>query len=111
MKIPLRDGSQFDITPFLDGYKAKYPNIHDLGAELAKMHLWLARNPARWPMKPFRFVDAWLGKIKRQPVKLHLAGGRMTETEILDLCKKHGIEPRPGEDWGRVMGRLREVMK
>ena len=45
MKIPLRDGSEFDLDPFKDGLRAKFPHV-DLERELALLHLWLGKNVA-----------------------------------------------------------------
>ena len=108
MKIPLRDGTEFDLAPFIDGFKAKYPHI-DMPSELAKLHLWLHRNPASRPTMPFRFVENWLKKIQPKSVKLHLVNGKMSESEMLALGVKLGTNPRPGEGWEQFARRLRNL--
>jgi hypothetical protein len=110
MKLPLRDGTEFDLAPFIGGYRAKYPHIADLDAELAKMHLWLHRNPARHPVAPFRFVDNWLAKIKPKQVQLRsVGGGKLTESELLALGRRLGTEPRAGESWAQFSKRLSDM--
>ena len=37
MIIPLRNGSSFDLSPFIAGFRAKYPHITDMDAELAAL--------------------------------------------------------------------------
>jgi hypothetical protein len=106
MKIPLKDGSTFDLTPYLAGFKARHPHIADWPAELAKMHLWLARNPSRRPASPYRFVDNWCKKVKFVPVKLRIVEGRMSEQELLALGTKLGIKAYPGESWTAFAGRI-----
>ena len=108
MKIPLRDGTEFDLAPFLDGYRHKYPHV-DLGRELALMNLWLARNPSKWPLKPFRFVDNWLAKLKPKLVKLSLASGTLTEHEVIALAAKLGTQARPGESYAQLARRLADL--
>ena len=109
MKIPLRNGQEFDLDPFIAGFKAKYPHITDMDAELAKMHLWLYRNPARHPMKPCVFVDNWMRKLKPKQVQLRSVGGKMTESELLNWARELGTQARPGEGWPQLAKRLSEL--
>lgn len=108
MKIPLRNGAEFDLAPFINGYKAKYPHV-DMQRELALMHLWLARNPAKWPLKPFRFVDNWLSKLKPKMVKLQLAHGNLPEHEVIALAARLGTQARPGESYAQLARRLADL--
>ena len=101
----------FDLDPFIDGFKARHPHIQDWPAEFAKMHLWLSRNPSRQPSSPYRFVDNWCGKVKAKPVKLHIVGKGMSESEMLEAGRKVGIEPRAGESWAQFGRRLMIAME
>ena len=104
MKIPLRDGSQFDLDPFIDGFRAKYPHV-DMTRELALLHLWLGKNPHAWPMKPLRFAENWLKKVKvKAPVRL--AGG-LTNQEIEEMGRKKGMPARLGESYPQWLRRMR----
>ena len=106
MKIPLRNGTEFDLAPFIDGFKAKYPHV-DMASELAKMHLWLHRNPASQPIAPFKFVDNWLKKLKPKQAQLRIVGGaKMTEHEVLALAQSMNVLPRPGESYPQLARRL-----
>ena len=112
MIIPLRDGSSFDISPFIGGFKAKYPHIQDMDAELAKMHLWLHRNPARHPSKPFIFVENWLKKLTPKMIKLHIAaGGKLSEHELIAAGQRLGIVARPGESWVSLAKRIGDAQE
>lgn len=98
-----------EITPdIMAGLKAQYPQV-DVEAELARMHWWLVRNPARTPRTPARFISNWLGKVRpKPPAKLHLVGSKMTEQEMLATGLKVGIEPAAGESWSQFGRRLQE---
>lgn len=110
MKIRLKDGTEFDLAPFIDGFKARHPHVQDMSAELAKMHLWLARNPSRQPVSPYRFVDNWMKKIKPKPAKLHIVGSSMSEPEMLAAGQRIGISPAPGESWAQFGRRLKQKL-
>jgi hypothetical protein len=112
MKIPLSNGTEFDLDPFIAGFKAKYPHVVDMDAEFAKIHLWLHRNPSRHPAAPFRFVDNWLKKLKPKMIKLHIAaGGKLTEHEVISLANKLGTQPRPGESYAQLAKRLSDMQE
>ena len=110
MKIPLQDGSEFDLSPFLDGYRAKYPQVQDMAGELAKMHLWLAQHPSKRFKMPLKFVDNWLKKARPAKQALRVVGSaKMGEAELLALGRSMNESPRIGESWAQFGRRLADI--
>ncbi len=110
MKLPAHQ-EEFDLTEdLLNGFKAKYPQL-DVMSEVYKINLWLHKNPARRPKLMLRFIEKWLGKVKPKDVKLHVVGGKMSEQELLNLGRKHGMEPKVGESWDAFNRRLMGAIK
>lgn len=54
-----RDGDEQIADETIAALAAKYPGV-DVGAELAKAHLWLLRNPKGRPKLVMRFVETWM---------------------------------------------------
>jgi hypothetical protein len=80
MILPTASGP-YEIPPHVRlGLYAKYASYGagiDVDKELAKMALWLEKNPSRRPVKPIRFAEKWLDKCKganAQPVRPKVAG-------------------------------------
>lgn len=110
LKLLIANG-EFDITDqMITAWKANFAGI-DIDAELAQMHLWLAKNPSRRPnVYPLRFVERWLKKCKPKKSHMHIVQGRMSEHDMLTEGRKLGLEPRAGEGWEQFGRRLREKM-
>ena len=94
----------------LSGLKVSYPQV-DVADELAKMHWWLVKNPARIPVTPARFITNWLKKTRpKSEARLHLVGSKMTESEMLAAGQRIGVAPAVGETWQQFARRLQERM-
>ena len=61
-KVPLKDGSEIEITQAkVDEYQGSYPNI-DVKAEMLKLRQWNISNPARRKTRRYfwRHVNTWM---------------------------------------------------
>lgn len=59
------------------GLELKYPGVR-VADEMAKMHLWLLRHPAKRPANVWRFLDNWLKRVKPPTVAQEARSRRAT---------------------------------
>ena len=105
MKLPCSTG-EFDLTDdMVAALQLKYPHVM-VRDECLKASLWLYSRPSFRPVYPLRYLGNWLKKSKPKTVKLHIAGGKMSEHELLEAGRRKGIEPRAGESWVQFARRL-----
>ncbi len=111
MYLPVRVG-QFEITDQLMASLTRLWPTKDLSTELAKMHLWLERNPKARPAHPYRFIDNWLKKaddmIAPQP---KVAAWWATEQRTLNQGAALGLTARPGEGIAEYRERINERLR
>ncbi len=70
-KMPLKDGSLFELQDNdLQMYRQVYEQIN-VDAELKKMIAWLMSNPSQRKTKRgiLRFINSWLNRAKPEPVQ------------------------------------------
>lgn len=71
VRIPLEDGTEFDVTPeLLTEYRAAYPRV-DVEAELRKARAWSVSNPAKRKTRRGcpKFLNTWLANAAGEAAK------------------------------------------
>jgi len=105
MNLPSADG-EFNLTPdMIESLRVKYPRT-DIDRELAKIHLWLHRNPSRRWSRMLSGIEKWLSKVetrqRERGAKLHVVTNDWWRTDAGTIAhgEKIGIQARPGGRYG-----------
>ncbi len=114
MRLPSADG-EFDLTPdMIQSLRVKYPHV-DVDRELAKINLWLHRNPSRRWSRMLLGIEKWIGKVeakqRERGAKLHVVTNDWWRTDAGTIAhgEKVGVLARPGEDMATYRRRLRSA--
>lgn len=95
----------------LRALQLRYPlcNVTD---QLTLYAYWLEKNPSRRPVRALRGVENWLKKCspKAPLVDVNAAKWWTNETATLEMARRVGIAPKPGEEWSRLRARIREKL-
>lgn len=95
----MRIGNAEISDEIIAGLSLRYPNTN-VRDQLALMALWLAKNPARNPKRPLRFIETWLKKSsprlkavpKIVPAWWQSDEGTAKQAALLGLTAKRGEE-------------------
>ncbi len=90
------DGT-FEITDvLLQAWMIRFPTV-DLRREWPLMVLWLAKNPAKKPKNPIRFIENWLKRTHANEVKNLAETGTRGRDSAERVGSMYHVEARPGE--------------
>jgi hypothetical protein len=96
-------------TDTVNALKTKFRGVN-VDEELAKLHLWLLKNPSRRPKRYIRFIESWLSRSPRKEMPRVVSSWWTTEHGTMEQAQRCGVMPRAGEDWPRLRERIRQAM-
>lgn len=96
MQIDTESGS-FEISDvLLQAWLIRFPTV-DLRREYPLMVLWLAKNPAKKPKNPIRFIENWLRRTHENEVKNLAETGKRGQASAERVGNLYNVKPLPGE--------------
>ncbi len=98
MRMELRTATgTFEITDvLLQAWMTRFPGA-DLRREFPLMVLWLAKNPAKLPKNPIRFIENWLKRTQEWAVKDLAEESKRGAATAERIGERFHVQPQPGE--------------